>query len=183
MFIPLHDANSLKYIKLQYVTLSLIVVNVLVFLLMSVSGDYAKAASIGLGYIPAVVHDHGDPARKLRFRPARFHLHHLRLPACRHLPSRRQHAVPLGVSATMSKTRSGTSQVPDLLSPLRRCGSVPAWRDPARFRGAAHRRVRGDCRHRLRLSAAASARKGLGACVSGAYPCASRRSIRSCCGS
>ena len=35
MFIPLHDANSLKYIKLQYVTLSLIVINVLVFLVMA----------------------------------------------------------------------------------------------------------------------------------------------------
>jgi membrane associated rhomboid family serine protease len=57
MFIPLHDANSLKHIKLQYVTLALIVINVIVFLLMSVSGEYAKAASIGLGYIPAVIHD------------------------------------------------------------------------------------------------------------------------------
>ena len=35
MFIPLHDANSLKYIKLQYVTLSLIVINVLVYLVMA----------------------------------------------------------------------------------------------------------------------------------------------------
>lgn len=57
MFIPLHDANSLKYIKLQYVTLSLIAINVLVFLLMSVSGDYAQAAAVGLDYIPAVIHD------------------------------------------------------------------------------------------------------------------------------
>ena len=28
MFIPLHDANALKYIKVQYVTISLIVINV-----------------------------------------------------------------------------------------------------------------------------------------------------------
>ena len=28
MFIPLYDANSLKYIKLQYVTLALIALNV-----------------------------------------------------------------------------------------------------------------------------------------------------------
>ena len=28
MFIPLHDANSLKYIKLQYVTIGLIAANV-----------------------------------------------------------------------------------------------------------------------------------------------------------
>jgi membrane associated rhomboid family serine protease len=57
MFIPLHDANSLKYIRLQYVTLSLIVINVAVYLLMSVSEDSAQAAAIGLGYIPAIVHD------------------------------------------------------------------------------------------------------------------------------
>jgi membrane associated rhomboid family serine protease len=57
MFIPLHDANSLKYIRLQYVTLSLIVINVAVYLLMSVSEDSAQAAAIRLGYIPAIVHD------------------------------------------------------------------------------------------------------------------------------
>jgi len=28
MFIPLHDANSLKHIKLQYVTVSLIGINI-----------------------------------------------------------------------------------------------------------------------------------------------------------
>ncbi|MDY6961022.1 MAG: rhomboid family intramembrane serine protease, partial [Pseudomonadota bacterium] len=29
MFIPLHDANTLKYIRVQYVTIGLIAVNVL----------------------------------------------------------------------------------------------------------------------------------------------------------
>ncbi|MHC1547860.1 rhomboid family intramembrane serine protease [Phyllobacterium sp. K27] len=57
MFIPLHDANSLKYIKLQYVTLSLIALNVFIFALTSIGGDYAEATIIGLGYIPAIVHD------------------------------------------------------------------------------------------------------------------------------
>ncbi|MRG55178.1 rhomboid family intramembrane serine protease [Phyllobacterium sp. SYP-B3895] len=56
MFIPLHDANSLKYIKVQYVTLTLIGINVLVFAVMSVAGDVSQAAAIGLGYIPAVIH-------------------------------------------------------------------------------------------------------------------------------
>ncbi|MEI4484466.1 MULTISPECIES: rhomboid family intramembrane serine protease [unclassified Phyllobacterium] len=57
MFIPLHDANSLKYIKLQYVTLSLIALNVIIFALTSIAGDHAEATIIGLGYIPAIVHD------------------------------------------------------------------------------------------------------------------------------
>ena len=33
MFIPLHDANSLKRIKLQYVTIGLIAANVIVYFL------------------------------------------------------------------------------------------------------------------------------------------------------
>ncbi|NUS70292.1 MAG: rhomboid family intramembrane serine protease, partial [Ensifer adhaerens] len=32
MFIPLHDTNTLKHIKVQYVTISLIVINVVVWL-------------------------------------------------------------------------------------------------------------------------------------------------------
>ncbi|MBA8881588.1 rhomboid family intramembrane serine protease [Phyllobacterium myrsinacearum] len=56
MFIPLYDANSLKYIKRQYVTLSLIGVNVLIFGLTSLAGADSKTASIGFGYIPSVAH-------------------------------------------------------------------------------------------------------------------------------
>ncbi len=48
MFIPLRDDNSLKSIPFQYVTVSLIVVNVLVFALeMSGLGE-AAVASFGL---------------------------------------------------------------------------------------------------------------------------------------
>ncbi|MGB3503670.1 MAG: rhomboid family intramembrane serine protease [Mesorhizobium sp.] len=58
MFIPLHDANELKYIKVQYVTISLIVINVLVWLLMTgVSDDTAQRAAIGFGYIPSTLYD------------------------------------------------------------------------------------------------------------------------------
>jgi len=57
MFVPLHDANSLKYIRAQYVTLALIAINVLIFALMSIAGEASQAAAIGLGYIPAVDHD------------------------------------------------------------------------------------------------------------------------------
>lgn len=56
MFIPLYDANSLKYIKLQYVTLALIALNVVIFGLTSLAGADSKTASIGFGYIPSVAH-------------------------------------------------------------------------------------------------------------------------------
>ena len=53
MFIPLHDANSLKHIRLQYVTIGLIVVNVLVWLFTGVlaSDTQANAAALGLSLI------------------------------------------------------------------------------------------------------------------------------------
>ena len=58
MFIPLHDANSLKRIRLQYVTIGLIAANVIVFLLTSVGSEQAAiAAAYGLGYIPSVAFD------------------------------------------------------------------------------------------------------------------------------
>lgn len=58
MFIPLHDANSLKHIRLQYVTLGLIAANVVVYLLTTLSSEsVAQAAVIGLGYIPSTVFD------------------------------------------------------------------------------------------------------------------------------
>ncbi|MCO5064844.1 MAG: rhomboid family intramembrane serine protease [Rhizobiaceae bacterium] len=58
MFIPLHDANSLRYIKAQYVTIGLIIANVLVFLLVNFQSDeFVQAAVFGLGYIPSVVFD------------------------------------------------------------------------------------------------------------------------------
>ena len=58
MFIPLHDANSLRYIKLQYVTIGLIVANAIVFLLTVVQPEQTSMAAVyGLGYIPSVVFD------------------------------------------------------------------------------------------------------------------------------
>ncbi len=58
MFIPLHDANHLRYIKHQYVTLVIIGLNVLVWAMTSLSGAEAMQATVlGLGYIPSVVHD------------------------------------------------------------------------------------------------------------------------------
>ncbi len=58
MFIPLHDANSLRHIKRQYVTLAIIAVNVIAYLVAAVGGtDFAFAAALGLGYIPSVSND------------------------------------------------------------------------------------------------------------------------------
>ena len=58
MFIPLHDANSLKHIRMQYVTIGLIVANVVVWLMTTFSSEsFAQATAIGLGYIPSTIYD------------------------------------------------------------------------------------------------------------------------------
>lgn len=70
MFIPLHDANSLKHIKLQYVTIGLIAVNVVVFVFTGLgSPDWAQATAYGLGYVPAVVNDVAELPPELVFVP------------------------------------------------------------------------------------------------------------------
>lgn len=62
MFIPLHDANSLKHIRVQYVTIGLIATNILVWLVTGLASTqaFSDAAVVGLGYIPAVVFDFAD---------------------------------------------------------------------------------------------------------------------------
>lgn len=72
MFIPLHDRNDLQYIRLQYVTLGLIILNVVIWLATSLSGDtgdFTTAAVLGLGYIPAVVNGYADLAPGLAVVP------------------------------------------------------------------------------------------------------------------
>lgn len=70
MFIPLHDANSLKRIRLQYVTIGLIVANVIVFLLTSVGSEQAAiAAAYGIGYIPSVAYDLAQLPPELELMP------------------------------------------------------------------------------------------------------------------
>ena len=44
MFIPLHDANSLRHIRAQYVTIAIIAINVAVFLLTGFNGQQALDA-------------------------------------------------------------------------------------------------------------------------------------------
>lgn len=58
MFIPLHDANRLKHIDRQYVTLGIIGLNILSWMSLSMSHEsVVHAAVFGLGFIPSVVHD------------------------------------------------------------------------------------------------------------------------------
>jgi membrane associated rhomboid family serine protease len=58
MFVPLYDVNALRHIRRQYVTITLILINVLVFLVTSVAGtaDFAAEASMELGFIPLIAH-------------------------------------------------------------------------------------------------------------------------------
>ncbi len=66
MFIPLHDTNTLKHIKVQYVTISLIAINIAVWLITGpiASEQFANAALLGFGYIPALIFDYAqlDPS-------------------------------------------------------------------------------------------------------------------------
>ena len=66
MFVPLYDVNALKHIRLQYVTIGLIVVNVLVWLVtrFAATDQFASASAVSLGYIPALFFDnaHLDPS-------------------------------------------------------------------------------------------------------------------------
>jgi membrane associated rhomboid family serine protease len=62
MFIPLYDVNALKHIRLQYVTIGLIAVNVVTWLVTqaAASEHFAHAAALSLGYIPALFHTNAE---------------------------------------------------------------------------------------------------------------------------
>ena len=57
MFLPLHDANRLRFIRRQYVTWTIIVATVAVHALTSLYSptEFDEIAAISLGYIPAVL--------------------------------------------------------------------------------------------------------------------------------
>jgi membrane associated rhomboid family serine protease len=55
MFIPLHDRNALKHIRKQYVTLGLILANVVTHVLATLAPDALYEIGVyGMGFIPAV---------------------------------------------------------------------------------------------------------------------------------
>lgn len=60
MFIPLSDDNALRHLHFQYVTVSLIVINVLVyvFFVSGVFGDALEATAYSFGVVPAVYNDY-----------------------------------------------------------------------------------------------------------------------------
>jgi membrane associated rhomboid family serine protease len=74
MFIPLYDVNALKHIRLQYVTIGLIVLNVVVWLVTKAvaTDQFASAAAVGLGYIPAIFNDNAELDPSLVFVPEAF---------------------------------------------------------------------------------------------------------------
>jgi membrane associated rhomboid family serine protease len=59
MFVPIHDANSFRYIRRSYVNLTIIGLNILIYLgaLAGGSEDFLDAGVLGLGYIPSVIND------------------------------------------------------------------------------------------------------------------------------
>jgi membrane associated rhomboid family serine protease len=53
MFIPLYDSNRLKHVRLQFVTLGLIIANVIGFVLTSdLTGQSISVAQLAFGFIP-----------------------------------------------------------------------------------------------------------------------------------
>jgi membrane associated rhomboid family serine protease len=55
MFVPIHDVNALKYIRVQYVTFGLIAMNFAVWALTALTpAAVGELAALGLGFIPAV---------------------------------------------------------------------------------------------------------------------------------
>ncbi len=67
MFIPLHDANALNHVRLQFVTLVLIALNVVIWLAVGtptfVGEEVVRQSVLSFGFIPAVVNDiHALPA-------------------------------------------------------------------------------------------------------------------------
>ena len=73
MFIPLHDANGLKHIRLQYITLAIIVLNCAIWLTLGtpafVSEETVLATVYSYGFIPAVVNGFDTLSPELQVLP------------------------------------------------------------------------------------------------------------------
>ncbi|MCP4998354.1 MAG: rhomboid family intramembrane serine protease [Hyphomicrobiales bacterium] len=72
MFIPLHDKNDLNHINVQYVTLALIALNIVMWALTTFSGadgSFTNAAVLGLGFIPAVAYGSAELAPEFAVVP------------------------------------------------------------------------------------------------------------------
>ncbi len=166
MFIPLHDANRLKHIHLQYVTLALILVNVAIwFFFMNpvyANEDAIKAAVYSCGFIPVVASGQEVLPFELQRIP----------PWASYVTYAFLHGDLLHLGGNMLFIWVFGDNVEDALGHLRYlffylCCAVAgafahAW-CPAGIGSAADRRIRRGGRRRRGLPPAAPAREGLGA--------------------
>ena len=74
MFIPLHDANELRFIRRSYVNLAIIAVNIAAFLVTVTGANeaFSNASIFGLGYIPSVIHNMVELPPELVLVPENF---------------------------------------------------------------------------------------------------------------
>jgi len=102
MFIPIYDVNALRHIRLQYVTIGLIALNVAIWLITDLAGSngFEAQASLSLGFIPAVIHHKAMLEPSLALLPANFTY----LTCIRISPILPAICCFCGCSATMSKT-------------------------------------------------------------------------------
>lgn len=60
MFVPLYDGKKIEHIDLQWVTLAIIAINILVFLVLNIAGSadgLAAWAAVAFGHVPSVSND------------------------------------------------------------------------------------------------------------------------------
>ncbi len=74
MFIPLHDANQFRFIRHSYVNLTIIALNVIIFMITVTSANetFSNASIFGLGYIPSVIHNTVELPPELVLVPENF---------------------------------------------------------------------------------------------------------------
>lgn len=72
MFIPFYDGQALRHIRLQYVTLGIIALNVIIFLIglpFAPTDGSAGGMAIGFGHVPAVFNDTRALPAEFRYIP------------------------------------------------------------------------------------------------------------------
>lgn len=60
MFLPIYDGKPVRFIRLQWVTISLVAINVVIYLLglpFEPEGDFATPMAIAFGHVPSVSND------------------------------------------------------------------------------------------------------------------------------
>ena len=162
MFIPLHDANSLETHQASICDLR--PDRRQRHGLPADRGSAAKPSPPprcwGSATSPRTISTSLERPPRIDVRPGDADLRHLRLPAQRHLPPRRQHAVPVGVRR-QCRGRARPFSLPRLLSGVRHRRRLRARDDGAGIAGAADRRVGRHRRRRRCLPDPAPAREDM----------------------